>query len=296
MVRHDAAQLLGGRERVNHFVRDPWSGYPHDMIVRPPRHQALQGVVRLVWATDSTAPRVRTLEQMLPNGAVHVVLRFDDPVTIFDGPGDDVGRRFQALVGGLRDRFWQKEGVDGGASVGALIEPAHGSLLGVPASELAGQHVDLGDVWGADARRALDLLAHGDVAVRLDRFEALLAGRVTTAPHPMVRYALARFRASSAAPTVSEVQQESGYSHRYFTTLFHREVGLTPKVYCRIRRTCEALTLLRDERVALAEVAMRAGFFDQAHMNRDFRLITGLSPGAYRAIDPVDALHVPLAR
>jgi AraC-like DNA-binding protein len=266
------------------------------MIVRPPRHPALQGVVRLVWATESTAARGRTLEQMLPNGSVHLVLRFDDPVTIFDGPADAAGRRFHALVGGLRDHFWQKEGPDGGASVGALVEPGHGSILGLPAGELAGQHVELADVWGADAARTLDHLSQGEAAARLDRFEALLAGRITMTPHPVVRHALARFRASSASPTVSEVQRESGYSHRYFTTLFHREVGLTPKVYCRVRRTCEALTLLRDARVPLAEVAARAGFFDQAHMNRDFRLITGLSPGAYRAIDPADAHHVPLTR
>ena len=266
------------------------------MIVRPPRHPALQGVVRLVWATESTATRARTFEQMLPNGAVHLVLRFDDPVTIFDGPGDAVGRTYRTLVGGLRDRFWQKNGPDGGASVGALVEPGHGSILGLPPGELAGPHVDLADVWGADAHCTLERLSHGDAASRLDRFEALLAARVGAPPHPIVRHALSRFRASSASPTVSEVQQESGYSHRYFTTLFHREVGLTPKVYCRIRRTCEALTLLRDARVPLAEVATRAGFFDQAHMNRDFRTITGLSPGAYRAIEPADAHHVPLAR
>jgi AraC-like DNA-binding protein len=156
--------------------------------------------------------------------------------------------------------------------------------------------VDLSDVWGADARRALDLLSSGDVGTRLDRFEALLAARVRTPPHVVVRHALERFRASPTAPTVGEVQRESGYGHRYFTTLFHRDVGLTPKVYCRIRRTAEALSLLRDPRVPLADVAVRAGFFDQAHMNRDFRAITGLSPGAYRAIDPADAHHVPLAR
>jgi AraC-like DNA-binding protein len=266
------------------------------MIVRPPRHPALQGVVQLVWAAESTAPRAPALEQMLPNGAVHVVLRFDDPVTIFDGPDDAAGRVFHALVGGLRDRFWQKEASDGGASVGALVEPGHGSILGLPPGELSGRHVDLADVWGADAGRTRDRLSDGDAAARLDRFEALLAARVAPLPHPIVRHALARFRASSASPTVSEVQRESGYSHRYFTTLFHREVGLTPKVYCRIRRTCEALALLRDPRLPLADVATKAGFFDQAHMNRDFRAITGLSPGAYRAIDPVDAHHVPVAR
>ncbi len=95
---------------------------------------------------------------------------------------------------------------------------------------------------------------------------------------------------------MSEVQRESGYSHRYFTTLFHQEVGLTPKVFCRVRRTSHALALLRDPGIALSEVAARSGFFDQSHMNRDFRTITGLSPGAYRAIDPIDAHHVPQAR
>ncbi len=53
----------------------------------------LQGVVRCLWASDATAPRVPTFERMLPIGAMHIVLRFDDPVTIFDDPADrEAGR------------------------------------------------------------------------------------------------------------------------------------------------------------------------------------------------------------
>ncbi|HMV70392.1 MAG TPA: helix-turn-helix domain-containing protein, partial [Myxococcota bacterium] len=64
-------------------------------------------------------------------------------------------------------------------------------------------------------------------------------------------------------------------------------VGLSPKVIARITRFQAALrSLMRDPGVSLADVALEAGYFDQAHFIRDFRRMTGGVPRGYRGYYP----------
>jgi AraC-like DNA-binding protein len=55
-------------------------------------------------------------------------------------------------------------------------------------------------------------------------------------------------------------------------------VGLPPKTLARIFRFRRALELL-GRGSGLAELAYDCGYYDQAHLNRDFRQFTGTSPG-----------------
>src|SRR5438309_1041184 len=81
---------------------------------------------------------------------------------------------------------------------------------------------------------------------------------------------------------VADVLQGIGMSPRRFVDLFRSEVGLGPKVFCRVRRFHEALR--RTERltdVDWADVAQWCGYYDQAHFNHDFRAFSGLTPSSY---------------
>ena len=59
------------------------------------------------------------------------------------------------------------------------------------------------------------------------------------------------------------------------------EVGLTPKRLSRIVRFQRAIDLLRTTDERWAAVALDCGYYDQAHLNREFRDFAGQSPGQY---------------
>lgn len=63
--------------------------------------------------------------------------------------------------------------------------------------------------------------------------------------------------------------------------LLRRYLGLTPKWLIQRRRLHEALDRLKHEDRPLAELAGDLGYTDQAHFSRDFRRVTGYSPGAF---------------
>jgi AraC-like DNA-binding protein len=100
--------------------------------------------------------------------------------------------------------------------------------------------------------------------------------------HAAVRLAVAQFDRSNGAVPVSEVVGRIGISSRRFVELFRNEVGLSPKVFCRIRRFNEVLRRIEPlADVDWTDAALSCGYFDQAHFNHDFRAFAGMSPSAY---------------
>jgi AraC-like DNA-binding protein len=68
-------------------------------------------------------------------------------------------------------------------------------------------------------------------------------------------------------------------------TLFDEHVGVTPKVLARIvrlDRLVRHLRLARDE--SWASLAPRFGFFDQPHLTREVKRMTGLTPATLRRV------------
>ena len=74
-----------------------------------------------------------------------------------------------------------------------------------------------------------------------------------------------------------------GLSRRQLGRLFRERIGISPKSLGRLGRFQRALRALDgSSRTSLAAVATRAGYFDQAHLGRDFRLFAGTTPSCYR--------------
>jgi AraC family transcriptional regulator len=71
-------------------------------------------------------------------------------------------------------------------------------------------------------------------------------------------------------------------SRSHFSRAFKRTLGFSPMEYVAVRRVERAKVMISGTREPLAEVALACGFADQAHLNRRFRDIVGISPGRWR--------------
>jgi len=271
------------------------------MLSRAPKPH-LRPFVQVLWASEGTAvERHSTAEReyMLPTGAMHLVFCLSGPLRLYADRDDPTGHLVgDALVGGARSSFYVRDVSRPSRSVGAQFQPGAAELLlGVPAGALSGRHTRLDDLWGRVARDYHErLLEARSAEAALDLFESLLTARLTQGRglHPCVARALELFGGTA---DVRAVVDASGYSHRRFIELFRQAVGLTPKVFCRIQRFERALAWVASEpNASWADLALRAGYADQAHFNRDFREFSGISPGIYRELAPVSMHHVPIPR
>src|SRR5262249_52459881 len=113
--------------------------------------------------------------------------------------------------------------------------------------------------------------------------------------HPVVPFAIAEFRRDSNLLSSAAVADRSGFSQRRFIEIFRDEVGLTPKLFCRVQRFQQVITMVHRRRnVDWADVALSCGYFDQSHFNHDFREFSGLTPTEYLDLRTEHHSHVQI--
>jgi AraC-like DNA-binding protein len=253
--------------------------------------------VKLLWFSDGGAPEASRRELVLPTGSMHLAIRLEDhPLHVYDSVDAVTSRGISsAVVGGARAGFYVRDISRPVPSLGAMLHPgASLALLGVPADELGGRHTPLEELWH-DVDSIRDRLRGlASPQEQLATFATILEARLPRVRglHPAVAHALQRF---DAGCEVRSVVDEVGYSHHQFITVFREAVGLPPKRYCRVLRFHRVLERLAvDTDVAWGQLALDAGYSDQAHFTREFHAFSGVTPGAFRRIAPRHAHHVPL--
>jgi AraC-like DNA-binding protein len=207
----------------------------------------------------------------------------------------DTDGQARSGVAGARSEFLVLDTSRPFSVIGVHFRPGGGfPLFGVPAGELHNRSVtlELDMVWGGYAATVTDRLWEAETSERRFRIleRALLErARDWLDRHPAVRYALDLFDRSNGTCPVSDVVQRIGMSQRWFGQLFRSQVGLSPKVFCRIRRFNEALRRIEQVTdVDWLDVALSCGYFDQAHFNHDI-IVVGASAGGVEALREIAA-------
>jgi AraC-like DNA-binding protein len=164
----------------------------------------------------------------------------------------------------------------GAEAAGLRFAPgAAPAALGIPAHELRDRRVRLDEVWpAADARRAAERIADApDRGAALEALCVELTGRAEPAD-PLVGALAAQARAGRLA--VAGMAERAGLSQRQLLRRCLPVFGYGPKTLARILRAQRALALARSaERPGFADVAVAAGYADQAHLSREIRALTG---------------------
>lgn len=88
--------------------------------------------------------------------------------------------------------------------------------------------------------------------------------------------------ANLASVDLNQRAHEAGVHPAHLSRLFRRCFGVSVTEHAQTQSVRRAIRWLADGRSSLAEIAAAAGFYDQSHMNRTFRRITGRTPGAHR--------------
>jgi AraC-like DNA-binding protein len=221
-----------------------------------------------------------------PGGDVVVILGFDTSWWIGDALHPEApGGRYTSFTGGMREGQVLTE--HGGRSHGLqvnLAPHAARALFRVPMDSLAERIVPLEDLLGRRATLLVEQLQEApDWAGRFGVLDAALAAWLAPAspPEPAVRWAWQQLRATHGRVRVARLADELGWSRKRLVAGFREHVGLPPKTVARVLRFEQVVRLAEQTDLSWLEIALRCGYFDQAHLSRDFRAISGCTPGTF---------------
>jgi AraC-like DNA-binding protein len=219
----------------------------------------------------------------VPFPGVPMILNLDTPWEIED-PGTGPERR-DSFVAGMHAAPTIVRAASSWSCIELRFTPlgAH-RLLGLPMHELANRTVELDDLLPKAGELSTRLRESQSWAETFDLVEAFLVSRLADSvpPSPGVEWSWHRLRRTGGRASIGELAAELGWSHRRLIARFREQIGLAPKTVARVLRFDRAVAALATSTSrGLAEIAFDCGYFDQAHLNRDFRELAGTTPTVF---------------
>ncbi|MGD0860717.1 MAG: helix-turn-helix domain-containing protein [Terracidiphilus sp.] len=255
----------------------------------------LRSWVRTLWYCR--APRLpHRRERVLPNGCMQIILSLSRRHLTGCGEDEKADVRLpQAIVVGARTRYGLVDTGDMEELAGILFEPGgFAGLFRERADLFFERSIGLDDVWAGAriAERLSELPAPAEKLKALEAFLTHLFHRRGRRSH-LVDQAIHLFR--GRALSVAQCARSVGVSERRLSQVFWEQVGMGPKMWCRIRRFQAAVRALhKGVDVPWAELALRCGYYDQSHFANDFHAFSGINPTTYSARRGPWQNHVPL--
>lgn len=241
----------------------------------------LRPFVDRLWFYESTHPHPYDI--ILPSGDLQLLVSLEEPAeglphAIWTGPMTKPVRVSTAAMRRI---------------VGVCFRPGGARpFLGRPATELTNLDVGISELWGRDGEVLYDrLMACRDPQSILTELGRVLLERFDQRDPPEPGFEAA-LRGLAKGGRVTQMADALGWSVATMRRRFHDRLGLSPKQHASLVRFQRAVQALARGQDNLADVALGAGYFDQAHLTHDFGRYAGCSPGAYRPRDPTEPNHV----
>jgi len=242
--------------------------------------------VDCLWLLEDAAPPVQSApEIVLPDGRIEVVFHFGTPPARAEA--GVFTRQCEALLVGQMTRHVELMTTGALGMVAARFKPfgaAH--FFRAPLAELTDQVADLSAVIGRVAAQVREMIANAPShTARLALLEGFLLARLRGAPDPTVERATDLLhRTATDGIRTGALAKQIGVSERQLERKFRERVGVSAKTLQQLSRFQRFVRLIQSTRAgSLTDAALSCGYYDQAHLIREFKRFAGRTPSAFIA-------------
>ncbi len=218
-------------------------------------------------------------ERILPDGCTELILNFGAKFSQHEGANRSIQPK-HFLVGQMTGPILISP-TGAVELIGIRFHPGGTfPFFRVPMYELTDKVTELGSLASNLERDLLNATASLEsMSDRVAAIESLLLSYVMQCKHDSWLLGLAaNVVASGGLVSVDQLANEAGISSRQLERRFLREVGLGPKMLSRILRFQQVFRAVEKCDGAWAPVAVECGYYDQAHLIRDFNQFAQQTP------------------
>jgi AraC-like DNA-binding protein len=263
---------------VENFVDGPLGRWTH--IGCRPAH--LAGLVEGIWIFDGWLTTLR--ERTFPNGMLEIFVHLGDRYRVVEDrgvPQDWVCPT--TCVTGLQLGHLIVQAPAGRTKVlGIKLTPEGAyALFARPMPEVARLTVDLEDLAGAAAAELAEEChssASAEACIRtvVRWIDRRLAQGIRL--DPAVAWVVAEIHRRHGGVSIAALRERTGLSKSRLASTFLAQVGVSPKQFARVIRFRRVLTQLHAAPLPLSGLALDSGYYDQPHMNAEFKALSGYTP------------------
>ena len=245
-----------------------------------PPPAGLGHVVQCFWFLRGAGEAGGT-QTLVPDGRSEIVIHLREPFALLDGGGAARPQARVLAAGQLLGPLTLAPSADADVIGVRFRTEAASAVLGGALEEVTGLVAPLAEVKPGLEAALLDAAARERTPEqRAEALSRVLAGVVLRGPAPLVRGAVAALE--PPAGRIRELARGLGTTARTLERRVRDATGLSPRALravLRFRRVFRRLD--RAPAGSWARVAVESGYYDQAHMIREFRRFAGVSPGRF---------------
>ena len=249
----------------------------------------LRSFINTFWLLEHDGEDAAQQQRVVPDGHSELILNWSHPFQAFE-PGGWRGQPRSFFAGQIDGPLLLRP--HGPAKMLGVGFHPHGAarLFAHPMHELSGRFTPVQDL-SQTLSRHLDRAFESPDPVAAVEAALLAAERTPRDGDLMVAEAVRRMIFAKGTLDIAILARELGLSTRQFERRFDAVVGLRPKLFCRIQRFSQVFGLLTQPSANWAETAIACGYYDQAHLIRDCRSLSGTTPAVLLGEDADLARH-----
>jgi hypothetical protein len=159
------------------------------------------------------------------------------------------------------------------------------SFIPIHSTELIDNYIPIQEILPEDSKRITeDILLAPAFEERIRIWESFIEKRTSrlTAIPTKVSYLVEEIWKSQWQVNKKILLKYDCYSDRHIRRLFHKYVGISPKLFADIARYQNILRTIGDYRhQGIFRLALEQGYFDQSHFIKEFKRFQGTTPGQF---------------
>lgn len=248
----------------------------------------LRDFIKCYWLLSSNEKNVRISDRILPCGCIDILFQKERSLLAHLSPGG-VGLLLPQFIIGPQFTEGFILSMMGKVKIFGIRIHSHAakSFFGFPVTELNQS------IWPVDEILSSDYYSVAEQVVNaflieesLELLNDFFMKKVSSfsIPDPAIKNICFDIIKNKGDKRLKEIFMGYNETEQTLRARFLKQVGLWPKDFLRISRFLHAVSLdnvISCKKKSLTDIALSAGYYDQAHFIRDFREITGMSPGQY---------------
>lgn len=254
----------------------------HYQLYKP--SELLSRYVHFYWIMESDELSLSsTQNRVVPNGSVNLMFHYGDVLNNRD-KDNRITPQFQTMITGQSTNYFDALCTGKSQFVSVVFYPAGARLFyNIPMTHLLNQHLDIANLDPINAKYICEQLAEeADYKQKITIIEKYLLTNFSEKNlYNNLRISTALEKAALYGGNISmdELTNLACLSYKQFDRIFSDLVGLHPKQFMKVIRLQNVFRLLSNSsRNNLLDIAFLAGYYDQAHFNKEFKQFTGYTP------------------
>lgn len=248
--------------------------------------ETLKPFVKVIWSMENDANVLDgPIMHILPDTCVELVVHFSDPYkTTFSDNSISVQERSFVVA---QMKSFMKIQSNGKTGLIAVRFSALGAyhFFGTPMKEFANGETGLINLWNdmaieIEEKICLAKTTHqrSQIIQRYLQIQLFKNGYVDKA----IEFCINEIKQTNGQVSVEVLADKVGISNRQLVRRFDKCIGLSPKEFARITKFIGSLDMMNCfKNKSLTEIAVEAGYYDQAHFIHDFKEFSGMTPTEY---------------